>query len=268
MRLSPPFLRTLYAGAALFVGLSTNAQADTIAYAGSDTGAFGTLDLNTGVFTSAGNSGQTLSGLAVANSTLFAASYHTANGTLYSVNPSDGAVTAIGTASGVDYDDFGSTTSGLYVVSFGATMNLYSVNPSTGGATLLGPTGLSYGSWRGLSTNSSALYFADGPDLYTLNTTTGAATLIGPFGGSSLMGVLLSEGGNLYGGDETNHSVDIINTTTGAAAIGPSSTLPGHFYGLAPNPIPASTTPEPGTAIMLAGGAAILLIRRWISRTQ
>ena len=237
-------------------------KADNIAYAGAVTGAFGTIDLNTGAFTSLGNSGQTLSGIAVAGGTLFAGSYHTANGTLFSVNPVNGALSTIGSATGVDFDDFGSTTSGIYAVSFGATQDLYSINPSTGAATLIGPTGLGYGSWRGLSTNSGTLYFADGADLYTLNTTTGVATLVGPFGGSAEMGVMLTEGGILYGGDDVNNRVDTINVSTGAATLGPASGLPGSFYGLAPNPIPVTATPEPGTWGMLAGGIAVAALFR------
>jgi hypothetical protein len=202
----------------------------------------------------------------VANGSIFATSYHTANGTLFQVNPANGMLTSIGTAAGIDYDDFGSTTSGLYVVSFSSTQDLYSINPSTGMATLIGPTGLSYGSWRGLSTNSSTLYFGDGPDLYTLNTSTGAATLVGAFGGSAETGVLLTEGGILYGGDDTNNRVDTINISTGAATLGPnpSANFSGSFYGLAPNPVPTGTpTPEPGTWGLLGGGiTALALFRR------
>jgi hypothetical protein len=241
-------------------------KADSIGFAGSSTGQFGTIDLNTGVFTSLGNSGQTLAGLAVANGSIFATSYHTANGTLFTVNPANGSLTSVGIATGVDYDDFGSTTSGLYAVSFGATQDLYSINPSTGTTTLIGPTGLGYGAWRGLSTNSSTLYFADGADLYTLSTATGAATLVGAFGGSAEMGVLLTEGGVLYGGDDTDNRVDTINAGTGAATLGPSPSggFTGSFYGLAPSPVPTGTTiPEPGTwGLLGAGITAVVLLRR------
>jgi len=242
-------------------------KADNIAYAGSSSGAFGFIDLNTGAFTSLGNSGQTLAGLAVATGSIFATSYHTASGTLYEVNPANGDLTSIGTATGVDYDDFGSTTAGLYAVSSGSIQDLYSISPSTGAATLIGPTGLGYGSWRGLSTNSSTLYFADGADLYTLNTSTGAATLVGPFGGSAEMGVLLMEGGILYGGDDTNLTVDAINTSTGAATIGSSPTgFSGSFYGFAPYPVPTGTaTPEPGTWGLLGAGIAAVALRRLLS---
>jgi hypothetical protein len=139
-----------------------------------------TVDLNTGTFSLLGNSGVTLAGMAVTDASLFGSSYHTATGSLYTINPTNGSVTVVGTSS-LDIDDFGSTTTGLYAV--GVDGNLYSINPTTGAPTLIGPTGLSFGTWRSLSTNSSTLYFADGPNLYTLNTSTGAATLIGSMGG-------------------------------------------------------------------------------------
>lgn len=121
MRLSE-FLISVSAAVALsIVGAGTAVAADPMAYAGSSSGAFGLMDLNTAAFTLLGNSGQTLAGLAVAKGSIFASSYHTADGTLFNVDPANGAVTSIGTAAGVDYDDFGSTTSGLYAVSYGPT---------------------------------------------------------------------------------------------------------------------------------------------------
>ena len=248
----------------LFLLFAVAAQANNLAYMGTVSGDFGTIDMNTGVFTYLGNSGVTLAGMAVANGTLFGSSYHTSTGILYSINPANGSPTSIGTSS-LDIDDFGSTTSGLYAV--GVDANLYSINASTGAPTLIGPTGLGFGTWRSLSTNSSTLYFADGVNLYTLSPTTGAATLIGNMGGPE-MGAMVLEGGFLYGGENLpGYSVDTLNTSTGAATTGPGVTgVSSSFFALAPYPIPTST-PEPSSLLLLGSGVLGLagLVRRKIN---
>ena len=251
--------RVVLCCAGLLVVFAARLKADNIAFMGTISGQFGTIDLNTGVFTSLGNSGETLAGKAVASATLYATSYHTSTGTLYTVNPANGSLTVVGTSS-IDIDDFGSTTSGLYAV--GVDGDLYSINRLTGAATLIGPTGLAFGTWRSLSTNSSTLYFANGANLYTLNTTTGEATLIGNMGGPE-EGALLLEGGILYGGENLPALVaDTLNTTTGAATVGPSVTgTSSSFFALASNPLPAKT-PEPTTLALLGAGITALAVRR------
>jgi hypothetical protein len=86
------------------------------------------------------------------------------------------------------------------------------------------------------------------------------------------MGVLLTEGGLLYGGDDINDTVDTINIATGAATVGPHpSSFPGAFYGLAPNPVPVTgtATPEPTTCGLLGGGiTALALFRRRLRRRE
>jgi hypothetical protein len=212
------------------------AAADNMAYMGTNAGEFGTLDLDTGVFTILGNSAQTLAGMAVSNGKLYASSYHS-GGKLFTVNPANGSTTRVGSQATVTYDDFGSTKSGLYAL--GTDVKLYSINSQTGAATLIGPTGLTFGSWRSLSTNSDALYFSNGPSLYVLNTSTGTPTLIGNMGGPQV-GAMVEEGGKLYAGtDSPTLKVATLNTTTGLAAIGPSligSTSP--FYAISPFPLP------------------------------
>jgi PEP-CTERM motif len=218
-------------------------------------GAFGTIDLNTGVFTFLGNSSQTLAGMAVENGQLYGLSYSNSSGDLFTINPANGNLTSVG-PSAESYIDFGSTTSGLYAVGFDG--NLYSINANTGTPTLIGPTGVSNGTWSSLSTNSSTLYFSGGANFYTLNTTTGAATLVGNMGGPEV-GALLLEGGVLYGGENSPVlAVDTLNPVTGVATTGSNLTgaSSGSFFALAPNPVPV---PEPSTwSLIGVGGVALL----------
>jgi hypothetical protein len=233
---------------------TTSMLADTLAYAGFIGGNFGTLDLNTGGFTSLGNLGQTPAGFAVFGGSLFAASY--GNGTLYGVNTANGSLTQIGSPTGIFYSGgFGSTMNAIYALG-GSSLDveLYSINPATGAATPIGLTGIALGPWRELSVNSSTLYFANGGNLYTLNTSTGLGTLVGAFGNGAEMGTLVTEGGVLYGGDQTNATIDTINTTTGAATPIPGGGSVSGLWGLAPYPL-TSPTPEPGSLLLLGTGA-------------
>jgi uncharacterized repeat protein (TIGR03803 family) len=237
---------------------SFSLKADTNAYFSGDGGEFGIIDLNTGVFTLLGNSGQPLAGLAMANGTLYGAAYGGAsnNGTLFSINPVNGSLSTIGSSS-LDYSLIGSTTGGG-IYGLDNNLNLYSINSSTGGATLIGSTGLgSLGTWSGLSVGSSTLYLTAGADLYTLNTTTGAAHLVGAMGGPQV-GALVVQGGVLYGGEDLpNVEVDTINRSTGAATTGPAlSGTSATFFGLAPAP----AVPEPSVAGLLALGIGSFLI--------
>jgi hypothetical protein len=154
-------------------------MADVFAYEAMGPGCdlFGVRDLNTGVCTSQGSMAQTLAGLGSYGGVIYGGAYH--GNTLYSVNTSTGALTAIGTGDiGGGCGDFGSTTSGLYA--FGGNGNLYSINPVTGAATDVGPTGLSFGGVvMGMSAGSSTLNLTQNNSRYALSTTNGSATLIG-----------------------------------------------------------------------------------------
>src|SRR6266853_428040 len=81
------------------------ARGDDFAYAVTVSGRFGIIDLNTGVFSPLGNTGQRLAGLGMFGGKLYGAaylgvSYGTANaqGTLYLIDQASGSLTAIGTS--------------------------------------------------------------------------------------------------------------------------------------------------------------------------
>lgn len=243
----------------LFLALQPAARADSYAYMSTGSDQFGTIDLNTGVFTQLGNSGLLLSGLGTVDGNIYGGAY--ADDTLYEVNPTNGSLTTIGTGS-ILYNDTGSTTSGLYAVNYGQT-DLYSVNPLTGATTLIGPTGFSAFSFGviGMSTGSNALYFTGNGNLYSLNTTTGAATLIGSQGFD--VGALVTENGSLWAGANPANAVYTLDpTNANATFVANASGDPASFWGLTPNPLPA-TTPEPTTtSLLFLGLGAVLTLRR------
>jgi len=216
-----------------------SAPTDSIAYVALGTNEFGTIDLNTGVFTQIGNMGQLLSGLGVVGGRLYGG-VNTGD-TLYRVNPTTGRLTAVGTGS-ILYADTGSTTSGLYALSclascgVGGARDLYSINSATGAATLIGSTGIGQENIAiGMSSGGGTLYFTSDSDLYSLNTTTGAATLIGNTGLSAI-GALVFENGVLYAGLYPSAQVYALNPRTGAAhLVSTCGGCAGAFWGLAPH---------------------------------
>ena len=127
---------------------------------------WGIIDLATGAFSQTGNSGQLLTGLGVGPGGLLYGGLFQGT-TLYQVNPANGSLTSVGT-SGISYNDFGSTTSGVY--GFDGSANLYSVNTTTEAATLIGSTGLSMAGTTGTSTGSETLYFVNGSGNCTRST--------------------------------------------------------------------------------------------------
>ncbi len=236
-------------GVLLFLGSRPAARADSIAYMLTYSDQFGSLDLNTGVFTQLGTPSQyPLTGLGAAGGNLYSGLFDTS--TLYQMNSANGGLTVIGSGSTL-YWNTGSTTTGLYALDLDG-VNLYSVNPATGATTLIGPTGtFLQGLATSLSTGSSTLYYSDGSFLYSLNTTTGAATLI--TSGGPTFGGLVFENGVLWGGAYLGGGgIYTLDLTTGAATfVTFTSGATGFPLGLAPL-APTTATPEPSSLVLLA----------------
>jgi hypothetical protein len=117
--------------------------------------------------------------------------------TLFSINPANGSVTAIGPVG---------------------------VIPNGGGA------------YAKLSTGSGTLYLENNGSLYTVNTSTGAATLVGTESGAYPVNAVLFENGTLYLGSN-GFGVGTINSSTGEIAIHSTILGGPNFFGaLAPGP--------------------------------
>jgi hypothetical protein len=237
-------MRMIAPGAVLISSLffsSLAAQADPLAYAttGYADGQFGVVDLLTGVFTPSGKMGNVLTGLGKVGGKLYGGGYGSA--TLYSVNPSTGALTTIGSGS-LTYWVTGSTEHGLFALDRSANMNLYSINPKTGAATLIGPTGLSPTAIvEGMSTGSDTLYVTVDSSLYRIDTTTGAASLIGTspsglFGPTVVLKGTHKGGDVMFAGAANPSAIWILNYTDGVGSFVVDTTgADTNFWGLAPD---------------------------------
>jgi hypothetical protein len=244
-------VRILSAAAVAIVLASGSAQADSLAYGATGNDRFGVLDLNTGVFTELGDMGQRLTGLGVAGGALYGSGYPYSSPTLYSVNPTNGALTVVSNSFSAGYHDMGSTSNGLFAT--GSDGYLYSVNPNTGAATLIGPT--LQGNF--MSTGSDTLYVTGLNSLSSINTTTGAATLVG------LPNVgyfdVVAEGGTIYAVSEDLRIYTLDGSNGAATFLANVSGTSDFFWGLAPDdgtvgvPTPIAGAGLPGMITVLAG---------------
>src|SRR5215470_8982752 len=195
--------RVLRIAVLLFVLATSALKGDDTAYfiAG---GQFGTINLNTGMYTVLGTStNSSLAGLGEVGGTLYAAVANA--GTLYTVNPKSGALNPVGSSS-IIYWHLGSTTTGLYAAGWPAGTNLnpvpplmfYSIDTRTGAATQIGAFGVAPGFYgQAFSAGSPTLYLGDYENLYSIDTNSGNATVIGGTSGLIIVG-LGYENGKLY----------------------------------------------------------------------
>ena len=131
-------LKLIIWGAVVIALASGSARADALVYGVTGDNLFGVLDLNTGVFTESGDMGQRISGLGVGpGGVLYGSGYPYSSPNLYSINPTNGALTLVGNNFSSGFYDLGSTTTGLFAMG-NSDGKLYSINPSTGAGSLIG----------------------------------------------------------------------------------------------------------------------------------
>lgn len=143
----------------------------------------GTIDINTGGFTSFGDQDGSMNwhGLASDEDAGLLYSIDIDDSYILKSMTADGTITSIGTGTGISgsgmaYDD---TNDILYAVD-SLTDNLFSVDTSTGLSTLIGSAGINVGQ-VGLAYDetNNILYANSTGELYTVNVSTGAFSLIG-----------------------------------------------------------------------------------------
>ena len=153
------------------------------------------------------------------------------NDALYTVNPTTGRATRVGTATNFGVDEtspmgLASHNGKLYMVGL-SNDALYTVNPTTGAATRVGSArrfGVGEDSPVGLGSHNGKLYMVGRhyAALYTLNPTTGVAARVGSatnFGVREYHpGGLASHNGTLYMVGRDYGVLYTLNPTTGAAA--------------------------------------------------
>jgi hypothetical protein len=240
--------------ALLALALSGCAFADSNVFIAVGNQQFGVVDVNNGAYSQRGSLGFIPAGLGEINNVVYTGMF--GGTTLFSVNTSNGATSAIGDGS-TTFFALGSTANALYTLDQSGA--LYSISPTTGATTFLGSTGISVGSnFTGISTGSNLLYVTVGQNLYSINPTVStAATLIGSTGVGAI-GALVAENGSVFGTSVVNsNAVYQMNLSTGNAVYTSFLQAPDYAYGLAPD------IPEPPAVALLvvagliAGGYAL-----------
>jgi hypothetical protein len=229
---------------AFLLGGAGNTRADVIDLVSTSLSQFGTLDLNTGAFSSLGNDVffQDLARLP------FGTLYGIDNGqTLRIVNPANGSSSIVGVS--------GNGIEGLAIRSDGTLFglshqNLYTIDKNTGAATLIGFMGAFSGDFDAKFDNSGKLLLETNGALYNVDTSSGNATLVGPTPGFTVLSMDF-ENGTMYGftiGDQ----IIAINTSTGAGTLLTNTSPATEVFGA----VSSGVVPEPSSWIMLCMGLA------------
>lgn len=255
------------------------AFADSVVYIVTGGQQFGTMDLNTGVFSQIGpNTPEAEDGLAPGpNGSLLTL---TVSGNLDSINPATGMTTKIGPTGLGDCTSPASPcgpNSADTLVGFGGKLyatdvsnNLYLVNPTTGVAKLIGPTGIPPLPFKLQTTNpdgsidgiDAAVFAANGklyetfdaiklyfspfkvtpviaPDLWQINPDTGRAAEIGPT--TLTLGTAAEVDGTVYAFENMTNQVLTLDLSNGnTSAFSAYNPGVGLVLGASPVPEPSS----------------------------
>lgn len=212
------------------------------------------------------------SAAAQAQTRIFGSAYTGGAGaaTLYSINPSTGAATAIGPigfnrVGALDFSPGGV----LYGVGFnGADSVLITINTGTGAGTLVGALGIGTATQDIAFRSDGTLFAYAGGTIYTINTSTGVATTVGNTGNFPDGNAIAFRGGTLFLGNTTggtNGSLQTVNQTTGAVTLVVDFAY-GAGFNTAANPRPGGMKFDPATRTLFAaiiegnGGAGPFLL--------
>jgi hypothetical protein len=268
----------LIAAALLAMGLTRSASADVIAYAATAQGDFGTLDLDTGLYTHIGSTGVTsIVGMGSIGGVLYGVDNNGAGAGFYSINTTDGSVsppvTLVDANTGLPITAYGGTTAygNFYGVTQEGLTNLFQTAPPGSPAFLINPLGFTADGLVALDKGAQNLYISEytgdpinGDELHRVNVD-GTVHDVGALGQQAITGLI--NGDTLYAIDGSSiftytvspGGVSYIATT--AIFGGPIDTNGDQVFAV------AVATPEPSSvaivSIMLATAGFVHARRRY-----
>jgi len=277
MRMRLTTTATLFSFAIALASLPVPAVADSFEYVTANNGQFGTVDLQTGKFTSIGTTtGNPLAGIAALNGTLYSVN---SSNQLVTIDPTTGTTTVVG-ATGASFIVVAG--SGSHLFGMDASDNLYSINLTTGAATLIGSTGITplgnNAYTNSLAGNGSDLFYTEelggggsvlASTLFRIDETTGISSAVGLTGIHDIAGAGFTDS-TFYGYTSpflvasTVPSLYSVDTTTGTASFVATldPALEGSVFG------GTTAVPEPSSWTFLLAGMVLIASARILRRPR